>query len=271
MRLDDNMTVNSLWIGNDLSAVELLTLHSFIDKGHHFRLWLYGPLSAPLPKELEICDANLIIPKENVFAYHYKNKYGHGKGSVAGFSDIFRYKLLYEKGGWWVDMDMACLKVLDFVEPYYFRKHHDLTVVGNIIKAPQGSELMLKCYNEAVKTIDANNTDWHKPIDILNRHIKALDMEKYIRDGHGNMDQWEKTNRFILTNSTPPPDWYFIHWQNEEWKYRKLSKTNFYYQSFLAKILEKHKLHEMPKTFRDIAINIITHFYNRILNIYSYI
>ena len=30
-------------------------------------------------------------------------------GSVAGFSNLFRYELLRRDGGWWVDTDVLCL------------------------------------------------------------------------------------------------------------------------------------------------------------------
>jgi hypothetical protein len=31
-----------------------------------------------------------------------------GKGTYAGFSDLFRYKMLFDRGGWWVDTDVVC-------------------------------------------------------------------------------------------------------------------------------------------------------------------
>ena len=90
--------VNALWIGKQLSKLELLTLHSFIAHGHSFKLWLYDELENDLPESIEIGDASVIIPREKVFSYRNQNSFGHGKGSYAGFSDIFRYKLLHEHG-----------------------------------------------------------------------------------------------------------------------------------------------------------------------------
>ena len=37
----------------------------------------------------------------------------HG-GSYAMFADMFRYLLLYLKGGWWSDLDMLCLRPWNF-------------------------------------------------------------------------------------------------------------------------------------------------------------
>lgn len=240
-------TVHGLWIGDMLSPLELLTIHSFLDKGHEFKLWLYDELKTPLPKGVLIGDANDIIPREKIFRYKNKSQFGHGKGSVAGFSDIFRYKLLHDHGGWWVDMDITCLKKFDFDKPYFFRKHHSLNVVGNVMKCPKGSLLMKRCYEEAVVEIDENNKDWHKPIDILNKHIDALQLNGYIVEDCSNQDRWDDTRRFVYSNEEYPDHWYFIHWQNEEWRNKQLDKHTFYHISTLAELLYKYRLYERPK------------------------
>lgn len=248
---ENTHTFNGLWIGNKLSPIELLTIHSFLNFGYHFKLWIYEPLQNELPENLELCDANEIIPRNKIFFYKNKSQFGIGKGSVAGFSDIFRYKLLYEYGGWWVDMDITCLKNIDFTEPYFFRNHHNLKVVGNVMKCPKHSDLMKFCYDEAIATIDEHNTDWHKPIDILVKHIELLKLENYIVKDCSNMDMWHDTSRFIFTDERQPDNWYFIHWQNEEWRSKKLSKLFFYPNSLLENLLVKYGLYQQPKTFRE--------------------
>jgi hypothetical protein len=52
-----------------------------------------------------LLDATTILPRERVFVH----RAGAGQGSVAAFSDLFRYELLYREGGWWVDLDVFCL------------------------------------------------------------------------------------------------------------------------------------------------------------------
>jgi hypothetical protein len=255
-----NKMINGLWIGPKLSKIELLTIRSFLGMGHSFRLWVYEPVSTPLPAEAEIADASQIMPREQVFAYKNQNKYGHGKGSVAGFSDIFRYKLLHEKGGWWVDMDVTCLKPFDFTSPYFFRSHHELSIVGNVMKCPPHSELMKLCYEEAIASIDENNTDWHKPIEILNKHVALLKLQNYIQTGVSNEDQWDKTSRFIGHSDKLHADWYFIHWQNEEWRSRNITRQDFYYRSALAGLLSKYGLFNMPHSALGRLANQVRHF-----------
>jgi len=255
MIAQDNKIIHSLWIGKTLSVIELLTLKSFIGNGHTFQLWVYEPLETVLPEEVVLCDANTIVPKEQVFSYKNTNKYGHGKGSVAGFSDIFRYKLLYEKGGWWVDMDVTCLKPFNTTAPYFFRNHHELKVVGNVMKCPPQSDLMLKCYQEAIATVDEHNTDWHKPIEILNTALAALGLEEFINHGVSNLDQWDITSRLVQKAEPIPAQWSFIHWQNEEWRSRNISKSFFNYKSTLAVLLHQYRLITLPSSFWGKAIN----------------
>ncbi len=256
----DNEIVNGLWIGSKLSRIELLTIRSFLAKGHRFRLWLYGPLSTPLPAGTEVCDASEIIPADRVFSYRQHNKYGHGKGSVAGFSDIFRYKLLYDHGGWWVDMDVTCLQPLDIDTPYFFRDHHELQVVGNVMKCPRHSAVMLQCYEEASATVDEHNTDWHKPIEILNKGVREHGLSSYICTAVSNPDQWDKTVRYVRYGDTPPQHWLFIHWQNEEWRSRNISKADFRLGSTLALLMEEYGLYMPPQTAVGRLANRIRHF-----------
>jgi hypothetical protein len=233
--------IHALWIGNRLSALELLTIESFLNNKHRFVLWTYEQILTPLPKQVIIKDATQIIPKEDIFQYKNKNQFGHGKGSYAGFSDIFRYKLLYEYGGWWTDMDVTCLKPLDFSAPYVFRTHHDLKVVGNIMKCPPKSELMLRCYDKAIAEVDADNCDWNKPIRILNDTIFELGLQQYIIE-ISNRDSWNDVRKLIAGKKQVPDHWYIIHWVNEEWRRNKINKDYSGRNSVLRQLYLKNQV-----------------------------
>jgi len=234
---EDNITVNGLWIGDTLSAIELLTLASFINNGHKFRLWVYRELKTVIPTGVELMYAGDIIPEERIFRYRNTDQFGHGKGSLGGFSDIFRYKLLYEHGGWWSDMDVTCLKPLDFDTPYAFRPHHDIPVDGNIIKCPAGSTLMRYCYERALSEVDENNRDWHLPILILNEGLAKFGLSEYIYD-FANQESWFENLKMIV--STPPitDNWRVIHWINEEWRRSGIDKNFSAKSSLLRNLLQ---------------------------------
>jgi len=103
--------IQSLWIGDELSSIEKLCINSFLKNGHPFHLYTYSNVKG-VPKGTTILDANTIIPKSKIFRY--------ANGSVACFADYFRYKLLFDKGNWWVDTDVICLKPFNFKEKYVF-------------------------------------------------------------------------------------------------------------------------------------------------------
>src|SRR5579872_5264198 len=168
----DNRIVHGLWIGNSLSKLELLTLHSFVEHGHEFHLWTYSDIRTPLPRQVLLEDAAEIIPSACIFKkMEIDPETGVGRGSFgAPFSDLFRYKLLFEKGGYWTDMDITCLKPLDFEEEYVFRPHR-VGVVGNIMKCPPGSELMRVTYERARREADAD-AEWLLTNRILSAHVQ---------------------------------------------------------------------------------------------------
>lgn len=232
--------VHGLWIGNLLTNFELLTIFSFIEKGYTFHLWVYMPLQNKLPESVIICDANTIIPENKIFRYKEKSQFGTGKGSVAGFSDIFRYKLLYDVGGWWVDMDVTCLKPFDSDAPYFFRGHHSLPVVGSVMKVPKASDLMLKCYTQAIASVDSSNKDWHKPVEILVNNIRELKLEEYIITDISNKDIFSEIEIFLFTNTAIPDNWYFIHWCNEVFRTNYIPKNLMKYDSTVADLMRHY-------------------------------
>ncbi len=239
LEINNNKTVNGLWIGSHLSKVELLTIRSFLYHGHDFHLWVYDEIDTKLPDGTTLRNAEEIIPREKVFSYENKNQFGHGKGSFAGFSDIFRYKLMHDHGGWWVDMDVCCLKPLQFKEDYVFRNHHQLLAVGNIMKCPQGSEMMKHCYEETIQKVNSSNTDWHMPIHILNHNIEKFQLQSFIRE-ISNQDQWNEIYPLLTRKIKPQNNWHAIHWANENWRYHKMSKTVFKEASTIGYLMTRY-------------------------------
>jgi len=218
----DNRVVHGLWVGQTLSKMELLTIHSFLRHGHEFHLWVYDKLQTPLPKEVVLEDANKIIPQKQIIKKAETDpETGIGKGSYSSpFSDLFRYKLLYEKGGYWVDMDVTCLRPFNFSEPYVFRPHR-VGVVGNIIKCPPRSRLMKLVYEKVARHANAHS-EWLMPNRVLSQTIQRLKLNRYIRAGIWNEESWWDAIRpLALGDGQISPDWFAIHWINEFWRVLK--------------------------------------------------
>ena len=124
-------TIKTLWIG-ELTRLEITCLNSFLYHGHKVELFSYAKISN-LPEGVIEKDANKIIPEANIFRYGSINK--EGKGSVAGFANHFRYKLLYlSENTFWVDTDVLCIKPLtidkDLVFGWENSKYINNAIIG---------------------------------------------------------------------------------------------------------------------------------------------
>jgi hypothetical protein len=135
--------VQSLWIGSRFPVMQRLALQSFLDHGHEFHLYAYDDI-VDVPAGTTICDASTIFPRARVF----EHKQGFGKGSYSTFSNLFRYKLILEQGGWWVDTDLVCLRRFDFTSEYVFateREGDSILTATCAFKCPKGAGLLEYC------------------------------------------------------------------------------------------------------------------------------
>lgn len=109
------MTVDcvTLWIGESLGPVERACLRSMLRQGHSVALYCYRPVEG-VPDGIEIRDASEVLPETAIL--HHKD------GSVALFSDWFRYELQRRGLGTWVDTDNYLVRPLDMKRPYLFGK-----------------------------------------------------------------------------------------------------------------------------------------------------
>ena len=129
--------IQSLWIGEELSAMEQLSIRSFLVNGHEYHLYTYGPVRS-IPRETVIRDAEEILPQSRAFQYSQHKTW-------SGFANFFRYKLLLDRGGWWADTDLVCLEPFDFPDEYVFSSEFSVgrqMVNIGAIKAPPASEMI---------------------------------------------------------------------------------------------------------------------------------
>ena len=118
-----------------------------------------------------------------IFRYTGNGSDATGNGSIAGFSNYFRYKLLYDKGGYWVDTDTICLKKFDFPEEYVFMSTNDNGIRTNVglIKAPAGSNI-LKYLFDVCMSKDPKKLRWGETgPNLFNEAVKKYDLEKYVK------------------------------------------------------------------------------------------
>jgi hypothetical protein len=88
-----SLPVHMLWVEGELSRLARLGLTSFLRHGYSVNLWTYDQSLKSAGATLQ--DASSIMPKPD--------------GTLAGFTDMFRYRLLSLHGGVWADVDIVAL------------------------------------------------------------------------------------------------------------------------------------------------------------------
>jgi Alpha 1,4-glycosyltransferase conserved region/Glycosyltransferase sugar-binding region containing DXD motif len=135
----------SFWWGQPLSPYEWLCLTSFLDMGHAVNLYTFQT-DLRVPRGVAVRDAGEILPNDCFFV----NQEGFGKGWPNAFSNLFRYKLLAERGGWWIDTDVVCLsRHIPIVEQFVAR--HDAVRVNTAVMFFQPNHpLMMSCFDRSL-------------------------------------------------------------------------------------------------------------------------
>ena len=125
---------------------------------------------------------------------------------------------------------------------------------GNLANAYRETGMIedaIVCYDKAIKEIDAENKDWHKPIKILVNEIKLQNLEHYIVE-ISNQDRWAIVRKLLTSCKTLPDNWYLIHWINEEWRRNHIRKDFFIKKSTLG-VFSNHSLHLAAKSIRSFC------------------
>ncbi|MFC1485636.1 glycosyltransferase [Candidatus Latescibacterota bacterium] len=240
-----------------------MSISSFVQNGHTFHLYVYDDI-AGVPEGTVVKDANEIVPAERIFKYREHD-------SFSGFSNLFRYRLLLEKGGCWVDTDVVCMRPFRFEQDHLFvnvlegRPFFNLACVHTtppfitfgrgyyinswFIKAPAGSAIMDYCYRESL-TRDTNTLDWGDiGPRLMTAAVKLFDMERYIVPYETffpiNEHQWRQ-----LISGSPVACWkwrnarnrsYGVHLYHEMWRRNNINmNATFPADSIYEKLKQRY-------------------------------
>lgn len=122
--------------------------------GHPVRVWTYSPEKLAFLRQYgaDIRSADDVVPKrlfERIL----------GRSEIRYFSDVFRYAVLYEHGGLWMDSDVILLRPFPFRGDHFFnlqwhsgaKGEHFLC--GNVMYAEPFSAHMRALYEQALALI----------------------------------------------------------------------------------------------------------------------
>lgn len=189
--------VQGLWIGDRLSRFEHNSIKSYLKQGYHYELYTYWPV-ANVPEGVWVRDAREIIPEDKIFTFG---------GAITPFSDLFRYKLLHDRGGVWTDCDIICTRPFHLAtvgqsDSYIFVTERTILkgafnscikkppytcklrkVLNSFIMAPKGSPLMKVMYDRCLAEL-RKHPERYQPY--VNPHNKAIKVPRRTKtDKHG--------------------------------------------------------------------------------------
>ena len=238
MPIEGNKIIQGLWIGSELSVMEQLSISSFLLNRHDYHLYVYDDVKY-IPQGTVVMDANEILPSSRIFQYKPRPSY-------AGFANFFRYKLLLELGGWWVDSDIICLLPFDFPAEYVFSteiNHKRREVVGScVIKAPPRSEVMAYAWQVCQRKKPSRLVWGETGPTLMAKSVKRFGLDKY-KMSHEvfcpfGYEEWRKVLQpgveLIFNNRT-----YAIHLWNEMWRAAGQDKNAQYPHSCVYERLKR--------------------------------
>jgi hypothetical protein len=236
--------VQSLWIGDRLGAMERLAIQSFLDHGHEFHLYCYDGVDG-VPAGTTVRNGRDILPADRIFAYSE----GFAKDSPAAFSNFFRYKLLLERGGWWVDTDVVCLKPFTFeVDRLIASERLDppqgYIASTSVLKAPAGDALMAWLW-DLCRTIDTRDVRFGQlGPRLLQKGIDALDLGRLVESpARFSPVPFFEWRRLIDDESlVPGPDTYAVHLWHQMWSANAIDDNSVFSSRCLyQRLRDRHR------------------------------
>jgi Glycosyltransferase sugar-binding region containing DXD motif/Alpha 1,4-glycosyltransferase conserved region len=232
--------IQGLWVGSELSHLERLSIASFLDNGHEFHLYVYGDVRN-VPKGTVVKDGGDILNESLIFQYKEHK-------SFSAFANFFRYKLLLEKGGWWVDTDTVCLKPFDIPCEYVFSSEAfgsgELVNCG-VVKAPQGSPAMAHAWDVCCSKTRENLVWGEVGPRLMAESVRQLSLQRFVVASRvfcpiGYL-HWQS----VLDPARVwdfADDVYAVHFWNEMWRRNRRDKNQTYHPDCLYEKLKRRYL-----------------------------
>lgn len=238
------MIVQGLWVGNKISKLEYISYSSFLNNGFEYWLYTYEDV-AGLPQKVIQKDANEILDKKLI--QFDKN------GSIGGFSDLFRWTLMYKKGGVYVDSDVVCLKPFEIEANSVAGQLNNRNETGIVHASTQflqfekNSDIMKEAM-EISMTKDLKNLKWADigPLLIEKLIFKKHQEVKILPYYNFNPNHYWNWN-FVLSNKKTEymlelhnrEDVFGIHLWNEMWRRNGINKETQFEKNSFMDIIEK--------------------------------
>ena len=160
----------------------MASLKSFLKHGHTVDLYLYDKTLIDYTHDnLNILDANDILLEREIFTYE--------NGSYSAFSNLFRFTLLYKKGGYWCDLDLINLKKIDFSPDYVFVTEPDPDYKTSVptsclIKMPKNTYIgkkMIELCKKYIQQVKSGEIKWGLGPRVIKEIIEKYNLWNYTK------------------------------------------------------------------------------------------
>ncbi len=133
------------WSGDDWTYLHHMTIMSHLKVGHDINMWLHGGI----PKSDNWCNYSHMTVKdadEIIDISHFMKNGGNLKTA----SSLFRWNLLYYKGGWYSDTDAVAINRWPDDKYIICGEYEDKLSTG-VIKSPSGDPMFNELSNNVQK------------------------------------------------------------------------------------------------------------------------
>jgi hypothetical protein len=152
----------TLWIGERLGAVERACLRSWLDQGHDVGLYCYDE-PVGVPEGVTLRDAAAIVPAARIVR--------HKSGSVALFSNLFRYELQRRGLGIWLDTDQYLVAPVRPASPHLFAWESYRWLGIGVLRIPPDSPML----TELIAVFDEEREPfWLPPHERIAASVRLL-------------------------------------------------------------------------------------------------
>jgi hypothetical protein len=179
--------------------------------GHPVTLYCYRE-PAGVPDGVIVADAADVLTEDRIVRYP--------NGSVALFSNLFRYEAQRQGRGTWIDTDVYLLRPLDCVQPYLFGFEHPDMLNNAVLRLPADSPILF----DLIEPFDERTVpDW------LPRRERWRAARRLRRDGHCDVAlmPWGATGPRAITAlarrhglydlAGPIETFYPVHYSRADW------------------------------------------------------
>lgn len=234
----------TLWIGEELGAVERACLRSVMRHGSSVALYCYGR-PAGVPEGVDVRDAAAVLPESKVFTGR--------NGSFAAFSDWFRYELLERGCGTWVDTDIYLLKPLDGRGAYLFGEESDGILNNAVLRLPADSPIVRLLLEPFRAAGIPRGLTWRQrlPLQIDKLFRARTDLATLPWGSTGPLALTALAREFGLGSRALPSDaFYPVRWQDAAWVGNPAVKLQ---DMITERTVAIHLWNECIKDFKNLA------------------